>query len=362
MTKLIDGIESFLEKTNFNDDEKTILRNVLIKLSNFENSIFTNKTTNNIQCIAYKTNKILCDGDKNSKTIRSHIVPENQFKKLKCDYQDFLGFSVRIVDVLQNKFVDGILDSGRFTGFCEVCEKTFKEEIDANITQNNYQLALSTFRYLGKIIYFTEKKIDYFQNILKENDNSIEKNDLNFFINTFTQLSLNEYINKQKKLLFNYTIYFYELRNYWNNNNYKNLYGKDNLYYSKVVTTTDFIISAQSFGLIPIYFKDTDGNLMIFTQFQYDKINKCTICTLFSYKYHWLKIEDSLKGFFVKKSEWAKIFLILSLKHNENFYFIRSSEKIIIESQKIIEILIKEKNHDIYFELKRIIALIRTIK
>lgn len=363
MTKLTDGIDDLLNKCQISENEKIIIRRVLLSLSAFENALFNaNKNIGNI-CIARKIHKILCDGDETSNAISSHIVPRNQLDKLQTDYSEFFGFSFKMADLFNGKHLEANLKSGRFVGFCPKCENTFKENIDSNLNQSIHESALSTFRYLGKMIHITECELEFFKNIVSEKDLSINKNELEFYFK-FKGNDLHSYILDLEKNLYQYILSFYDLKNFWNSRDYKNIYGKENLYYLRKTTTKEFIISGQSLGFVPLFFKDTEAKLLIFTQFQYDEKTKSTVCSLFSYKHHFDKFEKILKSFKVNNNELAQIFLILSMKYNRNIFFIEKTEAILNKIEKIIINLVNERqkgiSRDIYSELERIIILLRS--
>lgn len=367
--KFHEYIDNLVDKFGLSTQaEKDLFKDTLTKLSELENQLFSLK--NKHPCIAYKINDFLCYGDGSDKTIKSHIVEHNSIEKIETDFSKVLGFSFSIIEHLINgKIREVSPNAGRFIGFCSKCEQEFSKHIDSDINPDTYKMALTKYRYLGKLLFnlkeiiFVFKKIN--NNVFTKETNFINKEGLSLLLQKLTQSNLEQYINLKQKDIVSFTNDFNDLKMYWdgkddtaNNISFFNGQQLTSLYTNYSYKTKSFFCSAQSLVPLPLFFPDTQIDLFLFVRFQYNDIDKNTHCHFFGMTTYLELVLSDIKFMNPTEDELAQTLFVLSMKYNQDFYFSECSTQMVDKANLIISKLRQQYTINSKLSIQAEVALI----
>lgn len=151
---------------------KDILKSLLNEDFNIDKKV---KNKENKLCFANSVDKDLCEN--NNTVLFSHVVAENQLKKLGSKIFKYREFLLDILD--DKKVIETNSNDAGFSGFCNDCEKFFCENslnIDNPETLTKKHMLKYLYRYFSKEIIGQELYIEKIKELNNKN------NDLNWLL------------------------------------------------------------------------------------------------------------------------------------------------------------------------------------
>lgn len=165
------------------------------------------------KCIAYIIDEELCKGSLSEieNPQYSHVVPENQLKKLKIKEQKFYNVSNMMFNVLGDKVIESNISEAIFVGFCSGCEKSFTKNdlinIDSELNLTPKHMFKYLYRYLGKEIVGQTHYIKLLKSINNGKSISPSKGVNKVIFNIFLSKMKNSNLDKEIAIHIKHKIY-----------------------------------------------------------------------------------------------------------------------------------------------------------